>query len=83
MKDELEEAVFKDLGREHFATEIAEIMGSISQADWDIKNLDRMMKDKYEQTELINFPGKTLIHYEPLGVVGIYGAWNFPYTVTI
>jgi len=28
-------------------------------------------------------PGSTLIHYEPLGVCGIYGAWNYPYVVVL
>lgn len=83
MKDELCEAVFKDLGRDAFATELLELGTIKNSAQWDMANLEKMTKDEVVDTELVLGPGTTLIHYEPLGVCGIYGAWNYPYVVTL
>ena len=83
MKDELCDAVFKDLGRDAFATELLELGTIKNSAQWDMANLEKMTKDEVVDTELVLGPGTTLIHYEPLGVCGIYGAWNYPYVVTL
>ena len=83
MKDELCEAVFKDLGRDTFVTELIEFGTIKNSAQWDLANIDRMTKDEIVDTELALGPGTTLIHYEPLGVCGIYGAWNYPLLVVL
>ena len=36
------------------------------------------MSDVPEQTELLLAPGATYIRHEPLGVVAVYSAWNYP-----
>jgi acyl-CoA reductase-like NAD-dependent aldehyde dehydrogenase len=36
------------------------------------------MKDIHEETELLLAPASTLIRYEPMGVVAIFSAWNYP-----
>jgi aldehyde dehydrogenase (NAD+) len=41
------------------------------------------MKDVELDTPLMLAPSKTKIRYEPLGVVLIYGSWNYPYVVTL
>ena len=41
------------------------------------------MRDVELDTPMIVAPGKTKIRYEPLGVVLIYGSWNYPYVVTL
>lgn len=83
MKDEMIEAVVKDLGRDPWNTELAEINGCISDATWNLSHIDAMMADIGTETEMLNFPGKTVIQYEPLGVVGIYGTWNYPFLLTL
>ena len=83
MKEELCEAVFKDMGRAHFMTELLELTTCTNSAEWDLRNIDKMTKDESVDTELMLGPGTTLIHYEPLGVCGIYGAWNYPYVVVL
>jgi aldehyde dehydrogenase (NAD+) len=79
MNAEFGEALHKDLGRDKFMTELYEISGSVSTAEWDLKNLDWMAAPQTEQTELLLAPGKTLIQHEPLGVCAVFGAWNFPF----
>ena len=39
------------------------------------------MKDIECETSLLLAPGKTRIVFEPLGVVLIFGSWNYPYVV--
>lgn len=43
-----------------------------------MKHLRSYMKDINEETELLLAPAKTMIRYEPLGVVAVYSAWNYP-----
>ena len=51
---------------------------SKSAAEHDLKHLKHYMKDIVENTELLMAPGKTVIRYEPMGVVAIFSAWNYP-----
>ena len=46
MKDELCDAVFKDLGRDAFATELLELGTIKNSAQWDMANLEKMTKTK-------------------------------------
>jgi aldehyde dehydrogenase (NAD+) len=41
------------------------------------------MKDDNRDTPLMQAPGKSLVRYEPLGVVLIFGSWNYPYVVNL
>jgi aldehyde dehydrogenase (NAD+) len=36
-----------------------------------------------EETEMMFFPAKTSIKYEPLGVCAIFGAWNYPVALVL
>jgi aldehyde dehydrogenase (NAD+) len=41
------------------------------------------MKDESRDTPMIMAPAKSFIRYEPLGVVLIFGSWNYPYVVNL
>ena len=41
------------------------------------------MKDDSRDTPLMLAPAKTFVRYEPLGVVLIFGSWNYPYVVNL
>jgi aldehyde dehydrogenase (NAD+) len=83
LKDELEEAMLKDLGRCHFWTELGETSGLISLIKYTLSNLDEFTSDVYYDAPLLLTPDTTRIRYEPLGVGLIFGSWNFPYFVTL
>lgn len=58
----------------------------MGDAKWNLANLDKHMKDEVVPTEMIQFtqsPSKTVIRYEPLGVIAVYGAWNYPFSLTM
>jgi aldehyde dehydrogenase (NAD+) len=41
------------------------------------------MKDDERDTPLALAPARTFVRYEPLGVVLIFGSWNYPYVVNL
>ena len=77
MRREFEEAIYTDLGKCAEAGAI-EILICIAAAEHDLKHLKSYMKNIHEETELLFAPATTIIKYEPMGVVGIFSAWNYP-----
>uniref|UniRef100_A0A7S2ZJZ1 Aldehyde dehydrogenase n=1 Tax=Rhodosorus marinus TaxID=101924 RepID=A0A7S2ZJZ1_9RHOD len=56
-------------------TEISTVEKSVKHA---LTNLKSWMKPSPVRTEIIHFPTTARIINEPLGVVLVFGAWNFP-----
>ena len=82
-EDDLMAALRADLGKapmESFTTEISYISGD---AAYCCKNLNRWTKSKRISTPVVGQPGKSWIQPEPLGVVLIIGAWNYPVQLTL
>ncbi|MEX2963206.1 aldehyde dehydrogenase family protein [Microbulbifer sp. TYP-18] len=72
------DALHSDLHKapqEVFTTEISVVRGDIDNA---LKNLKRWSRIRRAATPLVAQPGKSYIQPEPLGVVLIIGAWNYP-----
>lgn len=77
-EQEFYEALHTDLKKspeESWVTEIGFLMAEINHA---IKNLDKWMRPEKTGTNLLNFPSRSYIYKEPLGVVLIIGPWNYP-----
>jgi acyl-CoA reductase-like NAD-dependent aldehyde dehydrogenase len=62
---------------------VAEILPAIATAKKDLANLRTYTKPISISTELALAPASSYIVHEPLGVVGIFGSWNFPIFVTL
>jgi len=77
--DEMVKAVQADFGHrsphETIVTEVLATMGEIRQTTGKIK---KWMKPKTAAMSLAALPGSGKIVYQPKGVVGIMGAWNYP-----
>ncbi len=76
-------ALAADLGKpplESFTTEISYVSGD---AAYCRKNLKSWMKSKRVSTPVVGQPGKSWIQPEPLGVVLVIGAWNYPVQLTL
>ncbi len=74
----LSNAMWKDIRKSAFecaATEQGIVLSEIADA---LKNLSSWMKPEHVSTSLYNQIGRSRIVYEPLGVVLIIGAWNYP-----
>jgi len=79
----LNEAAEADLGKsnlEFFLTELSVLRNEIDDA---CKKLRRWMKPSRTKTPLVTQPGKSRIHKDPLGVVLILSAWNYPVNLAI
>ncbi len=77
-EQEIMEALQTDLGKhplEAWATEIAYVAGD---AAYCRKHLRKWAKKRKVRTPMLGQPGKSWVQPEPLGVVLIIGAWNYP-----
>src|SRR5215831_12475216 len=61
--------------QETLALEVAPLLDAIRHTR---RNLAKWMKPKRVAASVNFFPAKAKIIYQPLGVVGIIGAWNYP-----
>ena len=76
-------ALAADLGKpplESFTTEISYVSGD---AAYCCKKLKLWTKSKRVSTPLVGQPGRSWIQPEPLGVVLVIGAWNYPVQLTL
>jgi len=77
-ESDLFEALKSDLGKsamESFTTETSYVSGD---AAYSYKNLSRWAHKKRVSTPIVGQPGKSWVQPEPLGVVLVIGAWNYP-----
>ena len=77
-EEEFTQAKIKDLGISPFSSWILEGLGTKESIQFAIDHVSEWMKAVSVDTPALIAPGKSSILYEPLGVVGIIGAYNFP-----
>ncbi len=80
---EIEEALFKDLGKSKVESYMAEIGIVLKEISFMLKHLRKFMKQKRVRTSLTDFPAKTKIMPYPYGVVLIMSPWNYPVNLTL
>ncbi|NKI26328.1 aldehyde dehydrogenase [Arenibacter sp. 6A1] len=73
-------ADFKKSAFENYTAELSLLYHDIQQA---IKKVKKWSAVKRVKTNLANFPAKSYIIPEPLGVTLIIGAWNYPYQLSL
>ncbi len=82
-QDELMDALMKDSGKAEFTAYSGDVLFARSEALFALKNLKKWMKPTKVKTQLMLLPAKSEIRCEPLGVILIIGAWNFPIHLTL
>jgi len=75
---ELHSALYTDLKKNAEESWVTETGFVIAEVNHTLKHLHQWMKPKKVPTNLLNFPSKSYIYHEPLGVVLIIGPWNYP-----
>ncbi|MGZ3860720.1 MAG: aldehyde dehydrogenase [Flavisolibacter sp.] len=75
---ELQEALYADLGKNPEETWVTETGFLLAEIRYVLGHLKKWMKPQRVSTNLLNFPGKSFVYREPLGVVCIIGPWNYP-----
>lgn len=79
----LYEAIKADFMKSEFETYVSELSLLYHEIDTFISSLRKWSKRQKVSTGLINFPAKSYIIPEPLGVTLIIGAWNYPYQLSL
>ena len=78
-RTELCEALEKDLGRtDHFTSMFYEINSVEQEIGYLMKNLKKLTDQESVHVSIANKPAHAFIKPEPLGLVLIMSAWNFP-----
>ncbi|MFT4926803.1 MAG: coniferyl-aldehyde dehydrogenase [Phenylobacterium sp.] len=78
------DAISKDFGyRNHNETLFAELMTCVGEINFTLGELRRWMKPEKRRVALQYQPASNVIQYQPLGVVGIIVAWNYPLYLAI
>ena len=75
---EIYDALYLDLKKNREECWITELGFIINEINYALKNLHRWIRPRKAKTNLLNFPSKSYIIHEPLGVVLIIGPWNYP-----
>lgn len=86
LKDKQEEillALETDLGKPRFESLSAEIFSVEWEATHAKKRLKQWMMPQKVPTPLLHQPARSWIQKEPLGVVLVMGAWNYPVQLTL
>jgi coniferyl-aldehyde dehydrogenase len=82
-KDAIVEAVAADFGRRSERETLLEIFPLVDEIRFMKRNLRRWMRPRSAAANWQFLPSRTKIIYQPLGVVGVIGAWNYPVLLTL
>lgn len=77
------EAIKADFGKSEFETYVTELALLHHEIDRLIKKTKSWSKRKRVRSGIANFPSKSYIMPEPLGVCLVIGAWNYPYQLSL
>ena len=79
-EEEMIQAAAADFGiRSRHETVLTDMMLVLPEVKYARRHLRRWMKKRRVKTDIFGKPGKSYLHPQPLGVVGILGTWNYPY----
>lgn len=78
-RDEIIEAVVADFGhRSMHETLLSEVVGALGEIRHTASQVKSWMKPRRVPRTLETLTARGRIHFQPKGVVGIMGAWNYP-----
>uniref|UniRef100_A0A0V0I662 Putative ovule protein n=1 Tax=Solanum chacoense TaxID=4108 RepID=A0A0V0I662_SOLCH len=80
---EITEALYSDLSKPELEAFIHEISMMKTACKLALKELKRWMKPEKVKTSLTSFPSSAEIVPEPLGVVLVISAWNYPFLLSL
>lgn len=82
-ESELYDAIHKDFAKSPFDTYATELGLIYHELNLFIKKIKRWARPVKLPAGLVNFPAKSYIIPEPLGVCLVIGAWNYPYQLAL
>lgn len=83
-QDAIAEAIARDFGhRSHHETLVAEVFVTVEAARYAARHVRRWMAHERRSVAWYFLPGRAMVHYQPLGVVGIISPWNYPFYLAL
>ncbi|XP_053563337.1 aldehyde dehydrogenase family 3 member A2 isoform X2 [Bombina bombina] len=82
-EDEIKAALKADLNKNGCSAYSHEIMGMLAEINLIIEKLPEWAAPQHVKKNLMTLQDEVYIHSEPLGVVLIIGAWNYPVVVLL
>ena len=83
-QDELLQAISDDFGgRAHEETLLLEVFPMLDQIRHARRHLKQWMRRRYVRSTWFLQPSRAFYQYQPLGVVGVIGAWNYQLLLTL
>ncbi|TRY57293.1 hypothetical protein DNTS_008886 [Danionella cerebrum] len=82
-QQDIAEGLKKDLKRSELGTPLYETLGLESEIDLAVRKLKEWAAPRPVSKSMMTISDQVYIQPEPLGVVLILGAWNYPWAVTI
>ncbi|KAM4046087.1 aldehyde dehydrogenase family 3 member A2 isoform 1-T1 [Anomaloglossus baeobatrachus] len=79
----IKEALKADLHKNAYASYSYEIMGLLNELELSIDNLHNWTAPQHVKKNILTLQDDVYINYEPLGVVLVIGAWNYPLVVLL
>ncbi|MBD2017612.1 aldehyde dehydrogenase [Microcoleus sp. FACHB-53] len=77
------QALHSDLNKSEYDAYATEVGVCLEEIKFALKHIKSWTKPKKVNTPLIALPGSSKVYFEPLGVVLIVGAWNYPFQLII
>ncbi|TLP81755.1 aldehyde dehydrogenase [Maribacter sp. ACAM166] len=82
-EDRLHEAIYADFKKSAFENSMSELAPLYQEINEACKKVEKWAKTKKVKTNVANFPASSYVIPEPLGVVLVIGAWNYPYLLSL
>ncbi|XP_069082459.1 aldehyde dehydrogenase family 3 member A2 isoform X2 [Pleurodeles waltl] len=82
-EDAIKKALHADLNKNECTAYTYELLGVMEELKYAIENLPKWTAPEPVQKNLLTLTDDVYIHYEPLGVVLIIGAWNYPFVLLL
>src|SRR5438045_1406570 len=82
-REEIRQALWDDYRKPPAEVDLSEIYPAVGEARHAMRRLRRWMRPRRVATPIALIGSRSMIHYEPKGVVLIISPWNFPVNLTI
>ncbi|MFM8314844.1 MAG: aldehyde dehydrogenase family protein, partial [Deltaproteobacteria bacterium] len=77
------EALKADLGKSELEAYVGEVGSLLEEIRFAVRHLKKWMKPEKVATPMIQWPAKSRLYSEPLGVVLIIAPWNYPVQLSL